>query len=185
MLERVNCEEKETLLLGDMNCDDLANVSKNPLKHILCSKCKIPTRDTKDSKFLTDIILSNFPQNLPKPIVVESGLSDHHMVGTVREINSLNHRHRLNTCRNFKHYDKEKFIGDLKNVPRGNVYAIDSVNEAHQIFEFYVKGIVDKHDPRIKKKVRGVLCPWRTLEINELTKTRYYHLRKAKESNSE
>ena len=97
----------------------------------------------------------------------------------------MKHQHRLITCRNFKHYDKEKFIGDLKNVRWGNVYAVDSVNEAYKIFEFYVKGIVDKHDPRIKKKVRGILCPWRSLEISELMKTRYYHLRKAKKSNSE
>ena len=147
MLERINCEEKDTLLLGDLNCDILTNVSNNPLKHVPSSQgfvqnVKDPTRITKDSKSPIDIILSNCPQNLPKTIVVESGLSDHHMVGTVRKINSLKLQPRLITCRNFKHYDKEKFIGDLKNVPRGKVYAIDNVNETYKIFEFHVKGIL-------------------------------------------
>ena len=54
MLERVNCEEKEALLLGDMNCDFLSKVSNNPLKHVLSSqgfvqKVKGSTRITKDS----------------------------------------------------------------------------------------------------------------------------------------
>ena len=122
MLEKIDGEEKETLLLGDMNCDFLKKASNNLLKHVLSSQgfvqnVKNPTRVTKDSKTLIDVILSNRPQNLPETIVIESGLSDHHMVGTVRKLNSLKFQPRLITCRNFKHYDKEKFAGDLKNAP--------------------------------------------------------------------
>ena len=189
MLERINCEEKETLLLGDMNCDFLKKTSNNPLKHVLSSQgfvqnVKDPTRVTKDSKTLIDVILSNCSQNLPKTIVIESGLSDHHMVGTVRKLNSLKLQPRLITCRNFKNYDREKFISDLKTAPWGKVYTENSVNKAYENFESTVKGIVDKHAPRIKKKVRGIHCPWRTPEISELIKTRDYHLGKEKKSNN-
>ncbi len=38
MLERNNSEEKETLLLGDMNCDFLKESSNNPLKHVIASQ---------------------------------------------------------------------------------------------------------------------------------------------------
>ena len=79
------------------------------------------------------------------------------MLGTVRKIDSFKLQPCMITCKNIKHYIKEKFIGDLKNVPWGNVCAIDSVNEAYKIFDVYVKGIVDKHAPRIRKTVRGIL----------------------------
>lgn len=119
-----------------MNCDFLKKASNNPLKHVLSSQgfvqnVKNPTRVTKDSKTLIDVILSNCPQNLPKTIVIESSLSDHHMVGTVRKLNSSKLQPRLITCRNFKHYDKEKFIGDLKNAPWGKVYTENSANKAY------------------------------------------------------
>ena len=89
------------------------------------------------------------------------------------------------TCRNFKHYDKEKFIGNPKNAPWGKVYTEDSVNESYKNFETIVKDIVDKHAPRIQKKIRGIHCPWRTPEICELIKIRDYHLRKAKKSSND
>ena len=82
------------------------------------------------------------------------------MEGTVHKLNHLKLQPRLIICRNFKHYDKEKFINDLENVPWGKVYTTDSANEAFTIFEFYVKGRVDKHALGITKKVRGILCPW-------------------------
>lgn len=114
--------------------------------------------------------------------MIESGLSDHHMIGTLRKLNNFKVKPRVITCRNYKTHVKENFIEHLKNAPWDTVYNESEVENAYGNFEKILIAAVNKHVPLTNKRVRGLQCPWRTPEIMQLIKQRDYHLRKAKQS---
>ena len=190
MLAKVCCEDKETLLLGDFNCDYGKQNNNRPLKNIIssygfCQQVDSPTRLSEGSESLIDLVLSNTPQNICKTAVLQSCLSDHEMIGTVRKLNSLKIKSRTITCRNYKNYNKEKLQQDLLNAPWEHVYKEQDAENAYNAFESILAKVFDNIVPMIQKKVRGLSCPWRTPEILKLIRTRDYHLRKAKRSGND
>ena len=187
MMTDVSYEEKEIIILGDLNCDYTRRQKNRTLKAIIsgfgcCQKVEEPTRITNESKTLIDVILTNIPQNIAKTAVIESGLSDHHMVGTLRKLNNFKVTPRVIICRNYETYVKENFIEHLKNAPWDTVYNESEVENAYGNFEKILIAAVNKHVSLINKRVRGLQCPWRTPEIMQLIKQRDYHLQKAKRS---
>ena len=90
-------EEKEVLILGDLNCDLLskrdASAECKQLKTVL--RClnftqliNVATRIAQNSSTLLDIVASNCPQNISSSGVASAGLSDHETVFCVRKLNS-------------------------------------------------------------------------------------------------
>ena len=122
ILYNVNSEDKETLLLGDFNCD-YSKANKNQLlKSTIASfglhqQVTTPTSIDETSQYMIDLVLTNMPHNICKTVVLESCLSDHHLIGTVRKLNSLRFNPRLITCRNYKNYEKRKSKQRLKGSP--------------------------------------------------------------------
>ena len=189
MLEKVCCEEKEALLLGDLNCDYKKEQNNRPLKSIasrsgFSQMVTSPTRITEETASLIDLVLTNMPQNITKAIDCDSGCSDHCMIGTVRKLNSLRFNPRVLSCRNYKNYNSAQFNNDLKDAPWGGVYNASDLEKTYDNFEYIVAESVEKHAPMVQRKVRGLHCPWRTKEITDLIKTRDYRLKRAKISGS-
>ena len=187
MLYNVNSEDKETLLLGDVNCNYSKAHKNQSLKSTMASfglhqHVTTPTRINKTSQSMIDLVLTNMPHTICKTVVLESCLSDHHLVGTVRKLNSLRFSPRLITCRNYKNYEKENLNKDVKEAPWNQVLKSHDAEIAYNTFESILTKVVDKHAPVTQKKVRGLHCPWRTPEILNLIKSRDYHLTKAKKS---
>ena len=94
MLDSVMAEEKEVLLLGDLNCNYLVQNDHNDLKQImqyngLKQMVKNPTRITKNTETSTDLIFCSHPDRIIKTNTIPSSLSDHEMVGLIRKINCL------------------------------------------------------------------------------------------------
>ena len=62
-------ENKETIIIGDINCNYLDNNHEKPFKDLLSlngfiQKIERPTRITSHSQTLIDVILSNKPELL-------------------------------------------------------------------------------------------------------------------------
>ena len=55
-----------------------------------------PTRITKSSSTLIDVILSSHPHNISLAKVIQLGISDHFMVGCVRKMKSLRFQAQTN-----------------------------------------------------------------------------------------
>ena len=55
---------------------------------------------------MIDLVLSNMPQNVCKTTALQSCLSDHEMISTIRKINSVKVKPRTIICRNYKNYNK-------------------------------------------------------------------------------
>ena len=89
VLEVANAEKKEVIIMGDLNCNFSPGASwcqgeTKKLKSILQSMnmtqvVNEPTRVTRESQTLIDIICTSQPQNTTSVKVVKSALSDHDM----------------------------------------------------------------------------------------------------------
>ena len=89
ILDTVTANGKEILLFGDFNCCFMSahrnNSECKQLKSLFKSLnlkqlINSPTRISKDSKSLIDLIAVNYPQNICDSGVVSANLSDHELV---------------------------------------------------------------------------------------------------------
>ena len=83
----IDCEDKETIHLGDTNCDML-DFANNDTKHLiklltkynLPQMIKSPTRTTATTKTIIDHIITNRPEFVSKNGVLANGISDHDVI---------------------------------------------------------------------------------------------------------
>ena len=76
---------------------------------------KFDTCFTKTHTPLTDLVLTNNPSSFNKTLVSETGLSDYHkMITTFFKLHFSRLRPKVITYRNYKKFDEEKFLNDLK-----------------------------------------------------------------------
>ena len=93
VIEKANSENKEIILVGDLNYNYILDESlyKNPifLLERLFSMSQLinsPTRVSKTSSTLIDIILTTCPKYHTKTGVMSYGLSDHFITYTILDI---------------------------------------------------------------------------------------------------
>ena len=95
MLSITLSENKETLIAGDLNCDYAKIDCSKDLKDVLklynfkqvISK---PTRITRISSSLIDIIATTHNEHITKSFVFPNSISDHDLIGIIRRINCKN-----------------------------------------------------------------------------------------------
>ena len=190
MVSSVSTENKECILTGDINCNYLVSSDHKEIKSILAyfglkQLITSPTRITRESKTLIDVICSNEPHNISSVKVIPAGLSDHELIRCARKLNNVKFKPRIITCRNFAKYDPKLFCEDLKSANLEDVYSSNSVNEAWASFRDILQRCIDKHAPLISKKIKGRLCPWLTPDVKKEMNLRDGLLRKARRTNQE
>ena len=67
--------------------------------------------------------------------------------------------------RQFKHFNREKFLSDLNQLPWANVDLYSDPNEMWRIWKEMFLGCVDKHAPLKSKRIRKKRSPWITREL--------------------
>ena len=112
ILDTASAEGKEMLLFGDFNCCFMSSHRNDSdckqLKSLFRSlniKQLIdqPTRITKNSKSLVDLVAVSCPQNVCESGVVSAHLSDHELVYCVRKLNWKRAPSQVKTFRNYAH----------------------------------------------------------------------------------
>lgn len=88
------CEQKEIILLGDLNANYLKRDDCKELKTIIETNgfdqlVKKPTRITQTTETLIDIIATNNPSTISKVIVEPLSLGDHELIGSMRKLNHI------------------------------------------------------------------------------------------------
>ena len=144
-----------------------------------------PTRITKESKTLIDIICSSVLGNVHSAKVIPAGLSDHDLIGCVRKLHGIKHPSKTVTCRNFSNYNPNKFCNDLKSFDFSSIYSSSCVHQAWSHLKFILHKLIDKHAPFITKKMKGRLCLWLTADLKKEMNERDKLLRRARNSNNE
>ena len=183
-------ENKETIILGDVNCDYLNRLNNKEFKDVLLGHgfkqvITMPTRITRESSTLIDIIATTHKQNLFKHIIYSSCISDHELTGAIRKINCFKCVPRKICTQNFAYFDITGYKEDLKNTSWYQVYNITNPNTAWNKFKQILVSIIDKHASLVEKQVRGRNCPWLTREIKRNMNDQDYYLRKVRRTGRE
>ena len=198
MMDSVSAQGQEAILCGDFNCCFMSSSRNDPdcrrLKSLFsCFDFKQiitePTRITKDTKSLIDLIAVNCPVNIRDSGVISSHLSDHELVYCVRKINWKRAPSQIKTFRNYAKYDSKRFSEDLEGVdwnsalsPNGQ--AASGVDGLWNGFKSAFIRVADFHAPVIQKRVRGIEnCPWLNKDIKAIMRQRDYFHSKAKKTN--
>ena len=197
ILDTATADGKEILLFGDFNCCFMSAHRNNSECKQLISLFKSlnlkqlinsPTRISKDSKSLIDLIAVNYPQNICDSGVVSTNLSDHELVYCVRKLNWRKAPAQIKTFRNYANYNPSDFRRDHEGVTWNSVSAPDGppvgVNDLWTDFKRAFVTVADRHAPVIQKRVRGVdNCPWLNRSIKVNMRQRDYFLKKARKTN--
>ena len=130
------CENKETILLGDLNVDYLRETNDeikriiqiNGLKQLI----KAPTRITKESNTLIDIIATTHAQNISNSMtyMYANSISDHDLVGVAMKKNNRKFQPRTIRKRNFSRYNAAAFRNDLDQQTWEDVFRQQDLNKA-------------------------------------------------------
>ncbi|CAB3993279.1 Hypothetical predicted protein [Paramuricea clavata] len=190
MLTSVAAENKEVILMGDINCNFLKKSNDADIKSIidvngLEQMVKDPTRITPESSTLIDVICTNKPQNISKVEVISASLSDHEMIGCVRKLNNHSFKARTIEARDYRNYNHEDLCNNLRQSSFDSVFASKTVESAWENFKHIFLSAVDKYAPLIRKKIRGRPCPWLRNETKREMAERDWLLKKARKSNAE
>lgn len=111
------------VILGDLNCDVLGNGSDGRalsdffLRFTLAQKVKFPTRVTETSKSIIDVVLTTNESIISSCDVKVCAISDHNLVCMSMKLKTPRSRYAYITTMSYKHYDPNKFLSDLENVP--------------------------------------------------------------------
>ena len=171
------------LIMGDMNINHL-QPDASPCKFFttyvtepfaLTQVITEPTRITSTSSTLIDLMLISCPENVKVQGVVDTpGISDHCLTFLAYSLKKPKFKPKMVTRRDFRNFDKNKFLYDMSIAPWGNIEAVDDddIDNKVTIFENIHKDIIDKHAPFRTFRVTRPATPWFTDEIKNLMDNR-------------
>jgi exonuclease III len=112
-IKKITSETKECIILGDININYLNDECHKKFKEMidlqgLIQMINEPTRVTKDTKTLIDVVLTSHPENLCNINVVLSSLSDHDIISCKRKVNNIKISDITINCRDYKNYDPKQ-----------------------------------------------------------------------------
>jgi len=191
-LQKCDTEEKELVVIGDINCDF---IKPQPDLHtrrllFLCSLYQLDqlineaTRVSEASATLIDVILTNNKESFSNSGVIHLGISDHSLIYAIKKFTLPKRNQIFKEVRNYKRFNESDFIEDLSKMPWHEIQKYTNPNECWSMWKSLFEQTLDKHAPLIHKRIRDSSVPWITPEIKKLMKTRDYHKKKAVKTRS-
>eukprot|EP00794_Sanderia_malayensis_P001056 gene1056-391_t len=163
MLDTAIAEEKETIIMGDLNCNYLKDADHKSIKNTVAvygfkPQIKEPTQVTSETDTLIDTIASPHPGNVKSSVVLGSSLSDHGVVAIVRKMNCQKIKPRKTVSRNFSNYCHKTFRQDLQAVSWDGVLAQQDANGCCTAFPSMSETNRKKFERCLNKTVSDVFC---------------------------
>ena len=120
-LKKVDNEHRDIVMVGDVNCDLLANPTAshtnkmNDLLELFQIQQLItePTRITENTETLIDWFMTNTPEKISSSGVLHIGISDHSLIYGCRKISFGRNPPKIIETRNLKDYSPLDFNADL------------------------------------------------------------------------
>ena len=168
------------IIMGDFNIDQLKTDSpafkyfkNNILEPLSLSQMvNSPTRITKNTSTLIDLILTNSPENIKFTGTADfPGISDHKLVYCSYSLKKPKFKPQIVKRRDFRKFVKEKFIFDVENVSWDSINRLvnTSIDEATNEFESIFSDIINANAPMREVKVsKPVIASWMTEETTFL-----------------
>ena len=123
-----------------------------------------PTRITKTSTSLLDLVKTNNKSKITESGVVHVQISDHSLVYVISRKTVRKMRSRKLYFRSLRHFDRDMFLADLHTVPFGVMDIFDDVDDKLFVFETLFTEVLDEHAPLKEFHVRGNQVPYMTEE---------------------
>ena len=82
----------------------------------LAQLIKEPTRVNAKSQTLIDVFITNKEDNISHSGIYTLSISDHYLIYAVRKIGLPRGQPKFIQSRNFKHFNEENFLPDLKSA---------------------------------------------------------------------
>ena len=183
VLAYIDREGKETILLGDTNCDfierpDPPSYVKN-LKNLYqfygySQIIKEATRVTPTTSTLIDHVAVTNKHNIIKPGVITTAFSDHYVVYCSRKFRgAFTKDHKLILCRKLKNFDQQNFLRDVSNMPWDIIVrSCGTLDENIDNFIEVLLIFIERHAPLQQRRVSQKYCPWLTSDFHKLRKSR-------------
>ena len=170
VIDKIDAESKELYILGDVNCNLLPEASAHISSHLtnifdiygLSQLITEPTRVTLVSKTLIDLCITNSPEKVSNSGVIHLGISDHSLVFMTRKVHHDRFCPRTIEMRQFKHFQKNKFLNDLEQMPWSNIDLCSDPNDMWHEWKQMFVSCMDKHAPRKLKRISKKRAPWIT-----------------------
>ena len=188
-LRFLESEDKETILLGDTNCDfsnktpessriNLPN-NINRLADLyksfgLTQLISEPTRETIDTYTIVDHIAVNVECNIIESGVLKLALSDHYLVYAIRKFRgNIPCNHKMIKTRQMKNFNEELFLKDLVNVDWQQILTCSQdIDVVVQNWTNMLSLIIEKHAPLRERRVSDKFAPWLTPDLMNMFRTR-------------
>ena len=125
VIAKLDAQDREIFILGDLNCNYLTTNPNSYTTHLknvsnvyqLSQIYKEPNRLTANSSSLIDIVLTNTPERLVRAGVIELSISDHKLINAIRKISvSQNIKQKVSIFHNFRHFNPVEFHSDLSKI---------------------------------------------------------------------
>ena len=174
VIDKIDAENLEIYLLGDLNCDllpDSVNTNSSHLLNImdiygLTQLITEPTRVTQYSRTLIDLCLTNSPDKISNSGVVDIGISDHCAIFLTRKISHFrSFVHKTAEVRQLKNLNEDEFLRDLRMNEWNRVSILNNPNEMWNSWKHLLMSVIDKHAPLETKRIRNNRSPWITNEL--------------------
>ena len=169
MWEKALKEDKEVLVLGDMNINSFkwmdSDLPQKPLVELLFEKI-IPLGVSQQVSVSThrdsclDHIYTNNAPKLSNVTAQRNGGSDHKVIHVIRHSESLGKSMRYVTKRCFKDFNPIGFKLAIKAVSWFEVYMAEDVNLAADIFTSKLTEVLDLFAPVKTIQLRKSYAPW-------------------------
>ena len=186
-LRLIDMEDKESIILGDFNCDILENNHKDQITHELNFITNLyqyqqlidePTRETIHSKTLIDHLYSNKKENIVLAGVSKISISDHYLIFGIKRFPSVKGEEHVIEFRNYKHFNEDYFLQDIISLETFDLECYFNPNQMWLVWKDRFTEIIDRHAPIKTRKIGKKRTPWVTKEI--LLKKRQKNLLKKK-----
>ena len=191
MLDKVETEEKDNFIMGDLNFDYKLDesLSSNPLYYIenaygYTQMITEVTRKTAKTESIIDVLLTSNPELHTKSGTVKYALSDHYLIQSIITLPSKNacqvsQSHNEVSYRDFKQFDHHSFTEDIKNANEQFVKLDNDIT--WEMWKNKFLDICNKHVPLIKVRLKTRKNPWITPDIVKMMYERdHLHARAVK-----
>ena len=148
------------------SCSDKQHRDGRALLHLLDIfnlDCLIrePTRKTKTTETLLDLILTNDKKKVLKSGVVDTQLRDHSLVYTILR-SAPRARSRKICVHRVKNFSRENFVHDMQIVPFRIIDLFDELDDKLYAFEQLFLSVLNEHAPIKQTMIRGNQVPYMT-----------------------
>ena len=140
---------------------------------------KSPTRITKNSTSLLDLVIASPNLNCLKSGSIDLGISDHHLVYGVFALTKSKPTPKIAFVKYYKSFDLNELKADMARAPWHIIGALEGIDKSVFLWESMFKSILDNHIKKRMVKIRGKSLPWMNTEIRKAMNRRYKYLREA------